>query len=533
MLAPCACPMCLPGHINGAIDASCICRASNTGYHSSTATSTARRLGGWPAVLDYTRLTASLGVYTITFHNIRGRPRKNPPPERDLLVMYSIMSSGSSSGPTTFGLQPDSGGCGCNLEVQCQDSFSASHSPYMAKIQPQSSNVDLDDLASSDGDGLSSIDTDVLKELEGGFPEGCLVDPERLLQGVRGLADGGLPYVQDEPELCQKNASGLGTDSSMADTRRITCSLSPASAFVQGTYSSEAFRVKSQFPSEDSGRRCCAGVVPEKAVPSIREESILPRFKGCWRVSEASGISDSNVVRNVERLDNDRMAPTLPSDSPGKGAESVTTQADGSPYNEPRALGVIRLRDQNGPFTHFNNTAASAPPDMPILPLTYHEDRRSSRGTKSRCSRGQPSGPLPMTVHNRTSDGSRMLPRNSLEASPLYRSQICTSEGQWQAYQNDASIRAVDSGAADMARPSAARGSQSQTTSPKAALPTMLEPAWAAVPPSSPRMHASTSSAEAPFHSSLHHSFHSSSHYPLPFHYPRLFRLRPHHFFSV
>ena len=412
-----------------------------------------------------------------------------------------------------FGLQPDSGCCGCNLEVQCQDSFLASHSPYIAKIQSQLTNVDLDDLASSDGDELSSLDTVDLKELEEDFSEKCLVDPETLLQGVGGLADGGLPYVHDETELCQKNSSGLGTDSSMTNTKRITCRISPASAFVQEKYSSEAFQVKSQFPTEDSGRRCCAVVVPEDAVPSTFEQSNSPRFKGCWRVSEASGISESIVVRNVERLDNDRMAPTVPSDSPGKDAESVTTQADGRPCNEPRAPGVRRLPARNGCFMHFNNTAASKPPDIQILPkpLTYHQDRRSSRGTDSRCSRGQPSRPLSTTVYKRMSDASRMLPPpppprpapllsagppNSLEAYPLYQARIYASESQWQPYQNGGWVRAVDSGAANMATPSAARGKQSPTPSPKAGLPTMPEPDWAAVvPASSPRIYASTSSA--------------------------------------
>lgn len=372
--------------------------------------------------------------------------------------------------------------CDDCIIVGAQASFAQEHSHGYVE--------DMDGLASSDGDDLSSLDSADIGELGEAIFQGCQVGPRTSSPGVGGFVGGSYATGHDESEICQNDLNGLETDQSKPDAAGNVCKMSPSSGPVEEKSSLEGVWSKSQPSCEEYGRRCYSGVVPEEAVHPMLEGSISSEFKSVWE-SEALGISERDAATNIDHLDDERMATTSRSNSLGKSAKGATAQVDEWSWNENQASDVLMLPDTNGCITHRDDLTALVQPYLPISPepSAQQHDMLSKGATRSGSLRGLLPRPLSMTVYSVASDASRMPsppppvlwrgstgPPSSLEAYTRSQGRILRSTDRWQPHQNPASTSTVNAEALNSPTPSNAGRNLPVNSSPKAPFPTMPKP---------------------------------------------------------
>ena len=354
--------------------------------------------------------------------------------------------------------------------------------------------TDFGDLASSDGDDLSSLDSADFGDFEESQGKACQIDPGTSLNVMRRFVGGSLGSGHNETEISDSDPNGDDYHRNTPNANEKNYNKLHDLPSVEAPCPSEGGRSKTRALFEEHGRWCYAGVVPGEVAPSMLGASNPDTSASRWEGFEAQGILERNSTANIERFKDCHVPTTAPSNRQRSDIESNPAQSDESSYNGSQTPDTSIMPDTNGCFTYFDNLTASVQPALPISPkpLTHFQNTSSNGVPISEPSPRQLPRSSSLVVYNAASDAlpmpppfpppstpllsaSQADPPNNLEASTLYQARISDSESQWQPYQNTELVSSINAQASNQPAPSCAGRNRSLSNSPKAPLPTFRE----------------------------------------------------------
>ena len=145
--------------------------------------------------------------------------------------------------------------------------------------------TDLGDLASSDGDDLSSLDSADFGDFEESQGKACQIDPGTSLNVMRRLVGGSLGSGHNETEVSDSDPNGHDYLPNTPNANEKNYNELQDLPSVEAPCPSEGGRSKTRAPFEERGRWCYASVVPEEVSLQYWERQIQTRPQAVGKFS--------------------------------------------------------------------------------------------------------------------------------------------------------------------------------------------------------------------------------------------------------